>query len=86
MIFRVEHAAQPHVFVNILDALWWSAETFTTLGYGDLYPVTPFGRMIAIVTVAMGLVLFAITTAVLTAGIVQEIQKFEKRKQKPPQV
>ena len=86
MIFRVEHAAQPQVFANILDALWWSAETFTTLGYGDKYPVTLFGRMVAVITVAMGLVLFAITTAVLTAGIVQEIQKFEKRKQKPPQV
>ena len=85
MIFRVEHAAQPQVFANILDALWWSAETFTTLGYGDKYPVTLFGRMVAVITVAMGLVLFAITTAVLTAGIVQEIQKFEKRKQKPPQ-
>ena len=74
------------MFANILDALWWSAETFTTLGYGDKYPVTLFGRMVAVITVAMGLVLFAITTAVLTAGIVQEIQKFEKRKQKPPQV
>ncbi len=86
MIFRVEHAAQPEVFRNMLDAMWWSAQTFTTLGYGDIVPITLFGRLITIITVAMGLVLFAITTAVLTAGIVQEIQKFERKKQKPPEV
>lgn len=86
MIFRAEHAAQPEVFRNMLDAMWWSAETFTTLGYGDIVPITLFGRIITVITVAMGLVLFAITTAVLTAGIVQEIQKFEHKKQQPPQV
>ncbi len=86
MIFRVEHAAQPEVFRDMLDAMWWSAETFTTLGYGDIVPITLFGRLITIITVAMGLVLFAITTAVLTAGIVQEIQKFERKKQSPPEI
>ena len=86
MIFRVEHAVQPDVFANMLDAMWWSLETFTTLGYGDIVPITLFGRLITAVTVAMGLILFAITTAVLTAGIVQEIQKFERKKQQPPQV
>ena len=86
MIYRVEHVAQPLVFRNMLDALWWSVETFTTLGYGDLYPITYLGRAIAAVTVAAGLILFAITTAVLTAGIVQEIQRFEKSNKKPPEV
>lgn len=86
MIYRVEHVAQPLVFRNMLDAMWWSVETFTTLGYGDLYPITYLGRAIAAVTVAAGLILFAITTAVLTAGIVQEIQRFEKRNKKPPEV
>ncbi len=86
MIYRVEHAAQPLVFKNILDALWWSVVTFTTIGYGGIYPVTYFGKAIAAVTVALGLVLFAITTAVLTAGIVQEMQKFEEEKKTPPEV
>ncbi len=63
MIYRVEHLAQPDVFKNMLDALWWSLETFTTLGYGDMVPITLFGRVITAITVAMGLVLFAITTA-----------------------
>lgn len=83
MIYRVEHIAQPDVFKNMLDALWWSVVTFTTIGYGDIYPITYFGKLIAAVTVAMGLVLFAITTAVLTAGIIQELQKFENKRNKP---
>lgn len=86
MIFRVEHAAQPLVFHNITDALWWSVVTFTTIGYGNIYPVTYVGKGIAAVTVALGLILFAITTAVLTAGIVQEMKKYEEEDQTPPEV
>ena len=83
MIYRVEHPAQPEVFRNMIDAMWWSLETFTTIGYGDLIPITLEGRLITGVTVALGLVLFAIITAVLTAGIIQEFKKFEHKKNKP---
>ena len=85
MIFRVEHIAQPDVFRNMLDALWWSATTFTTLGYGDIYPVTFFGRIIAVMTAVLGLILFAVTTAILTAGIIQELKKWKQKiAQEPP--
>ncbi len=83
MIFRAEHTAQPQTFANMLDAMWWSLQTFTTLGYGDLIPDTLIGKVITGVTVAMGLVLFAVVTAVLTAGIVQEFQKYEHKSNKP---
>lgn len=86
MIFRVEHAAQPLVFHNITDALWWSVVTFTTIGYGNIYPVTYVGKGIAAITVALGLILFAITTAILTAGIVQEMKKYEEEDRTPPEV
>lgn len=83
MIYRVEHPAQPEAFQNMIDAMWWSMQTFTTLGYGNLVPVTLAGKIITGITVAAGLVLFAVVTAVLTAGIVQEFQKFEHKKNKP---
>ena len=69
----------------MVDAMWWSLQTFTTLGYGDLVPVTLYGKIITAVTVFMGLVLFAILTALLTGGIVQEFQKYEHKKN-PPQI
>lgn len=83
MIYRVEHPAQPEAFKNMLDAMWWSMQTFTTLGYGNLVPVTLPGKIITGVTVAAGLILFAVVTAVLTGGVVQEFQKFEHKKDKP---
>lgn len=86
MVYRVEHVAQPLVFKNMLDALWWSVVTFTTIGYGNIYPVTYMGKAIAAITVALGLVLFAITTAVLTAGVFQELQKHKDEGKTPPQV
>lgn len=86
MIFRVEHPAQPEAFRTITDAFWWSLQTFTTLGYGDLIAVTVPGKVITGMTVVLGLVIFSIVTAVLTAGIVQEFQKFTAHNKKPPQV
>lgn len=85
MIYRVEHMVQPQNFGNMVDAMWWSLQTFTTLGYGDLVPVTLYGKIITAITVFMGLMLFAILTALLTGGIVQEFQKYEHKKN-PPQI
>nr|QGT50699.1 hypothetical protein Elusimicrob1349_1690 [uncultured Elusimicrobia bacterium] len=86
MIFRVEHPAQPEVFKNMLDAMWWSMQTFTTLGYGNLVPITLTGKIITGITVASGLILFAVVTAVMTGGVVQEFQKYENKKKTPPQI
>ena len=53
------------------DALWWSVTTVTTVGYGDRYPVTPFGRAIAVFLMLAGIVLFSLLTASLSAMLVQ---------------
>lgn len=86
MIFRFEHPAQPQAFKNMLDAMWWSMQTFTTLGYGDLIAVTLPGKVVTGVTVALGLILFAVVTAVMTGGVVQQFQRLENKKKKPPQI
>jgi voltage-gated potassium channel len=52
---EAERAAQPEKFGRLSDALWWSLVTMTTVGYGDLYPVTGLGRAVAVVTMLVGI-------------------------------
>ena len=48
---------------SFFDALWWSAATITTVGYGDIYPVTAAGRIIAVFTMVVGISTLAVVTA-----------------------
>jgi len=56
--YEFEREAQPEMFAKYSDALWWSMITLTTVGYGDMYPVTLGGRITALVTLALGLGIF----------------------------
>ena len=58
----------PHDFPTVGIALWWAAETVTTIGYGDVVPTTPFGRL-----VASGLMIFGFASLSLLAGIVASV-------------
>ena len=49
--------------IHFFDALWWSAATISTVGYGDIYPITAAGRVIAIFTMVIGVSSFAVVTA-----------------------
>ena len=57
-IFEFEHQVQPERFRSLSDAVWWSFATLTTVGYGDLYPITMGGRIIAILTMIVGIGIF----------------------------
>ena len=61
-------------FHNILDTFWWSLVTFTTVGYGDVYPITPFGKILSSIIVLIGIMLFALPTSILTAEFLNEYQ------------
>lgn len=82
-MFYAESEAQPKVFTNILDTFWWSMVTFTTVGYGDMVPITPLGKFISAVVVLIGIMLFALPTSILTAEFLNEFQKtdIEKKEQ-----
>ena len=54
-MFHLEHDAQPAVFDSVLDGLWWAVITLTTVGYGDVYPVTAAGRVLATVAMFAGI-------------------------------
>ncbi|HEX2924248.1 MAG TPA: ion channel, partial [Chloroflexota bacterium] len=59
-------------------AMWWSVITLTTVGYGDIYPVTPVGKLLAAVIALLGVALFAMPTAILASGFMEVIQSRKK--------
>lgn len=79
-MYFVEHQAQPKVFSSIPAAMWWSIQTLTTVGYGDIYPITPAGRLLGTVIALVGIGFFALPAGVLAAAYAQEIQKGHRRR------
>ena len=70
-MYGFEHDAQPEVFNNAFSGIWWAMSTVLTIGYGDIYPVTIGGRIIAIVIALLGVCAVAIPTGVISAGFVE---------------
>ena len=69
LLYAVEHAAQPDKFSSIPETVWWAVETLTTIGYGDITPITPMGKALTSVIAIFGIGIFALPTAILTAAI-----------------
>ena len=75
LIFFAEKEAQPDKFANIPQAMWWSIITLTTVGYGDVFPVTVAGRLLAGLIAIVGIGLFALPAGILGSGFVDELRK-----------
>ena len=75
MMYYAEHTAQPEAFASIPEAMWWSIITLTTVGYGDVSPVTPLGKVMAGVIAVMGIGMFALPAGILGSGFLAEIQR-----------
>lgn len=78
LMYLAEHQAQPKAFGNIPEAMWWAVVTLTTVGYGDVYPVTVVGKCIAAVISLLGIALFSMPTAILAAGFIEEVHNRAK--------
>lgn len=70
-MYSLEHEAQPECFQNAFSGIWWSVSTLLTVGYGDIYPVTVGGRIMAIVIAFLGVGMVAIPTGIISAGFVE---------------
>ncbi|GKT11530.1 MAG: voltage-gated potassium channel [Thiomicrorhabdus sp.] len=68
-IYHFEHVAQPENFRSIFDSLWWSVVTLTTVGYGDIYPVTDGGRIFTFFMLMLGLGIVAIPTGIIASAL-----------------
>ena len=75
LIYYAEHDAQPDKFSNAFSGLWWAVATLTTVGYGDIYPITVVGRILGAVIAIMGIGMVAIPTGILSAGFVEVLEK-----------
>ncbi|MBU4556466.1 MAG: ion transporter [Actinobacteria bacterium] len=71
-MFYVEHDAQPDAFSSIPAAMWWGVATFTTVGYGDIYPVTPLGKILGSFIAVLGIGIFALPAGILASGFSEE--------------
>ncbi|MFC6838281.1 ion transporter [Halomarina ordinaria] len=80
LMYYVERAAQPEVFSSIPAAIWWGIVTLTTVGYGDVVPVTPVGRALGATVALLGIALFALPAGIVASGFVEEL---ERRRQGP---
>lgn len=74
-MYSVEHDAQPAVFRNAFSGIWWSMSTLLTVGYGDIYPITTLGRVMAIGIAYLGVGVVAIPTGIISAGFVEQYQR-----------
>lgn len=75
LIFYAEHDAQPQKFQNAFSGLWWAVATLTTVGYGDIYPITSIGRFLGAIIALLGIGMVAVPTSILSAGFVELLEK-----------
>ncbi|WP_372426005.1 potassium channel family protein [Salinarimonas chemoclinalis] len=75
LLYLVESGVQPDAFGSIPRAMWWSVATLTTVGYGDIYPVTALGRVLAAATAVVGIGLIAMPTGILAAAFSDTLQR-----------
>jgi voltage-gated potassium channel len=79
LLYLAEGDAQPDKFGSIPRALWWAVATLTTIGYGDIYPVTPIGKLLASVTAVTSIGLIALPTGILAAAFSDAMARHRDR-------
>ena len=78
VMYTVENPVQPEQFPNVIASLWWAICTLTTVGYGDVYPVTTIGRFFASVISLVGIGIIAIPTGIIAGGFSNVIERSKK--------
>ena len=78
VMYYVEHSAQPEAFSSIPETMWWAIATLTTVGYGDVYPITGLGKLLGGVIAILGVGLFALPTGILASGFSEQLEKKTK--------
>ncbi len=80
LLYFAEHKAQPHVFSSIPATIWWAVILVTSVGYGDMIPITVLGKVLTSVIALSGLAIFALPAGIITSGFLEEIRKSKREK------
>ena len=75
LMYNIEHEAQPEAFPDIISTFWWAIATLTTVGYGDVYPITGLGKLISGVIALLGIGLVALPTGILSGSFIEKINE-----------
>lgn len=78
LMYYFEHKAQPEAFSSIPAAMWWGVATLTTVGYGDVYPITAVGKVAAAIISIVGIGAFGLPAGILASGLMQLNEKNKK--------
>ncbi len=78
LMYFAEKEVQPDAFASIPAAMWWTIVTLTTVGYGDVFPITSLGRVLAGFIAILGIGFFALPAGILGSGFLEEVQRREE--------
>jgi voltage-gated potassium channel len=79
VVYFAEHDAQPEKFSSIPSTIWWAVVTLTTVGYGEIYPITVWGKFFTILIMLAGVAMLALPAGIITAGFLDESRKLRKQ-------
>ena len=77
IMYFFENEAQPEKFSSIPMAMWWGMATLTTVGFGDIYPITPIGQLFGIITMVVGIGMFALPAGIIATGFANEMEQMK---------
>jgi len=80
LMYFAEHNTQPDKFSSIPATMWWAVVTVTSIGYGDMVPISTLGKTLSGIISFMGLAIFALPAGIITAGFLEEIGKAKRKK------
>jgi voltage-gated potassium channel len=84
LMYYIEGETQPDEFPNVLYAFWWAIATLTTVGYGDIVPVTGLGKFISGIIALLGIGIVALPTGIISAGFKDRLNKKRSSPKKCP--
>jgi voltage-gated potassium channel len=83
LMYNIENPVQPDKFPNVFATIWWAVATLTTIGYGDVYPITGLGKTLSSIISILGIGLIALPTGIISAGFIEKMNKTKQPQRCP---